>query len=44
MLDDADETVESIDGLRGIIEPGSARVEVEGFEKEVILGETGGEI
>jgi hypothetical protein len=38
-----DEKVESIDGLRGIIEEGSARVLEGGFEKEAILGEEGGE-
>ena len=43
MLDDIDETVESIDGLRGIIVRGSGRVAVESFEKELILGEAGGE-
>lgn len=40
---EAAETVESIDGLRGIMVRGSAREDVEGFNEEFIVAEAGGE-
>ena len=43
-VDDNEDTVESIDGLRGIIVDWLVRVVLGGFEKELILGDIGGDM